>query len=101
MAAVLQAASNSPWTSEFLSSLPIAGLDGTMRNRLGASAANYRARIKTCTFKNVTASADHLHPAHSRPYAVVAMINHELANAGGNGCAALDALIDWVAGSSL
>jgi D-alanyl-D-alanine carboxypeptidase/D-alanyl-D-alanine-endopeptidase (penicillin-binding protein 4) len=99
MAAVLQAASSSPWAPEFLASLPIVGLDGTMRNRLSASPAAYRARIKTGTLKNVTAIAGYVQDADGRPCVVVAMINHDLANQGGR--AALDALIDWVAISSL
>jgi D-alanyl-D-alanine carboxypeptidase/D-alanyl-D-alanine-endopeptidase (penicillin-binding protein 4) len=99
MAAVLQAAGNSPWAPEFQASLPIVGLDGTMRNRLGTSAAAYRARIKTGTLKNVTAIAGYVYDADGRPCVVVAMINHDLANQGGR--AALDALIDWVAVSSL
>jgi D-alanyl-D-alanine carboxypeptidase/D-alanyl-D-alanine-endopeptidase (penicillin-binding protein 4) len=99
MAAVLQAASNSPWAPEFLASLPIVGLDGTMRNRLGSSPASYRARIKTGTLKNVTAIAGYVQDADGRQCVVVAMINHDLANQGGR--AALDALIDWVASSSL
>ncbi len=94
MAAVLQAAGNSPWAPEFLASMPIVGLDGTMRNRLAASPAAYRARIKTGTLKNVTAIAGYVQDADGRPCVVVAMINHDLANQGGR--AALDALIDWV-----
>jgi D-alanyl-D-alanine carboxypeptidase/D-alanyl-D-alanine-endopeptidase (penicillin-binding protein 4) len=70
-----------------------------MRNRLGSSAASYRARIKTGTLKNVTAVAGYVQDADGRQCVVVAMINHDLANQGGR--AALDALIDWVAGSSL
>ena len=101
MAAVLQAASASPWAPEFLSSLPIVALDGTMRNRLGASAAAYRARIKTGTLKNVTAIAGYVQDAQGRQCVVVAMINHDLANQRGNGRAVLDALIDWVASSNL
>lgn len=101
MAAVLQAASASPWAPEFLSSLPIVALDGTMRNRLGASAAAYRARIKTGTLRNVTAIAGYVQDADGRQCVVVAMLNHDLANHGGSGRAALDALIDWVASSSL
>jgi D-alanyl-D-alanine carboxypeptidase/D-alanyl-D-alanine-endopeptidase (penicillin-binding protein 4) len=101
MAAGLQAASASLWAPEFLSSLPIVALDGTMRNRLGASAAAYRARIKTGTLKNVTAIAGYVQDAQGRQCVVVAMINHDLASQRGNGRAALDALIDWVASSNL
>lgn len=94
MAALLQAASASLWAPEFLASLPIAGLDGTMRRRLQDSPAAMRARIKTGALKNVMAIAGYAPDAGNRQCVVVAMINHELAGAGR---AALDALIDWVA----
>jgi D-alanyl-D-alanine carboxypeptidase/D-alanyl-D-alanine-endopeptidase (penicillin-binding protein 4) len=98
MAALLQAASASLWAPEFLSSLPIAGVDGTMRRRLQDSPAAMRARIKTGALKNVMAIAGYAPDAGNRQCVVVAMINHELAGAGRP---ALDALIDWVATAPL
>lgn len=96
MAALLRQASLSPWAPEFLSSLPIAALDGTMRRRLRDSPAALRARIKTGTLKNVVAVAGYVTDAQNRQCVVVAMLNHELAG-GAAGRAVLDALIDWVA----
>ncbi|MES2741594.1 MAG: D-alanyl-D-alanine carboxypeptidase/D-alanyl-D-alanine-endopeptidase [Pseudomonadota bacterium] len=96
MAALLQAAGRSVWAPEFLSSLPIAALDGTMRRRLRDSPAAARARIKTGSLKGVVAVAGFVPDAHNQPCVVVAMINHEQV-ANGAGRAALDALIDWVA----
>jgi serine-type D-Ala-D-Ala carboxypeptidase/endopeptidase (penicillin-binding protein 4) len=98
MAAVLVAASRSDWSPEFLSSLPIAGLDGTMRKRLHDSPAAAKARIKTGALKNVMAIAGFVPDANNQPCIVVAMINHELVG-NGAGRAVLDALIDWVARS--
>jgi D-alanyl-D-alanine carboxypeptidase/D-alanyl-D-alanine-endopeptidase (penicillin-binding protein 4) len=100
MAALLQAASRSQWAPEFLSSLPIVALDGTMRKRLLASPAAARARIKTGTLKNVVAIAGYVQDGNGQPCVVVAMINHELAGSI-SGRAVLDALIDWVASSTL
>ena len=99
MAGLLQAASHSPWAPEFLASLPIAALDGTMRRRLHDSPAAARARIKTGTLKNVVAIAGYVPDTSGQQCVVVAMINHELAGSGGR--AALDALIDWVAQSGI
>ena len=99
MAAVLQAGSRSAWAPEFLSSLPIAALDGTMRRRLGGSPAAARARIKTGGLDNVVAIAGYVPDANNQQCIVVAFINHELVGHGA-GRAALDALIDWVASSS-
>ncbi|MET3130335.1 D-alanyl-D-alanine carboxypeptidase/D-alanyl-D-alanine-endopeptidase (penicillin-binding protein 4) [Oxalobacteraceae bacterium GrIS 1.11] len=99
LAALLQAASLSPWAPEFLSSLPIVALDGTMRRRLRDSPAALRARIKTGTLKNVVAIAGYVPDADNRQCVVVAFINHELVG-NGAGRAALDALIDWVTSTS-
>ena len=98
LAGVLQAMQQSPWSPEFQSSLPIAALDGTMRKRLLGSPAAERARIKTGTLKNVVAIAGYVPDANNQLCVVVAMINSDLAG-NGNGRAAVDALIEWVAKS--
>ncbi|MTW02995.1 D-alanyl-D-alanine carboxypeptidase/D-alanyl-D-alanine endopeptidase [Pseudoduganella ginsengisoli] len=96
MAALLQAAQRSPWQPEFLSSLPIAAVDGTMRRRLAGTPAAMRARMKTGALKNVAAIAGYAPDAHGEPCIVVAFINHDLAG-NGNGRKVGDALIEWVA----
>ena len=98
LAGVLQAMQQSPWAPEFQSSLPIAALDGTMRKRLLGSPAAERARIKTGTLKNVVAIAGYVPDANNQLCVVVAMINSDLVG-NGNGRAAVDALIEWVARS--
>ncbi|KQV89958.1 D-alanyl-D-alanine carboxypeptidase [Massilia sp. Root351] len=96
MAGLLQAAQKSLWMPEFLTSLPIAAVDGTMKRRLKDSAAASRARVKTGTLKNVVAIAGYVPDANGELCIVVAMINHDLTG-NGNGRKALDALLDWVA----
>lgn len=98
MAGMLQAMQQSPWAPEFQSSLPIVALDGTMRKRLLNSPAAARARIKTGTLKNVVAIAGYVPDANNQLCVVVAMINSDLVG-NGNGRAAVDALIEWVARS--
>jgi len=100
MAGVLQAMQQSPWAPEFQSSLPIVALDGTMRKRLLNSPAAARARIKTGTLKNVVAIAGYVPDANNQQCVVVAMINSDLVG-NGNGRAAVDALIEWVARSGV
>jgi serine-type D-Ala-D-Ala carboxypeptidase/endopeptidase (penicillin-binding protein 4) len=96
LARVLEAASKSKWAPEFLSSLPIVGVDGSMRARLRESAAAQSARIKTGSLRNVVSVAGFVPDARGEMHAVVAMINHDRAiDAGGR--AILDAMIDWVA----
>ena len=96
MAGVLQAGLRSKWAPEFQASLPIAGVDGTMRRRLKDTPAFERARIKTGALGNVMAIAGYVPDANGQQCIVVAMINSERA---GGGRAALDALIEWVARS--
>lgn len=96
LAGVLQAGLKSNWMPEFLSSLPIAATDGTMRRRLKDSPAATRARIKTGSLNGVIAIAGYVQDANNQPLVVVAMLNDPRV-AGGAGRAVLDALIDWVA----
>lgn len=95
---ILRAAQAGPWAPEFTSTLPIAGVDGTMRNRLKNSPAAGRARIKTGTLANVVGVAGYVPNRSGRLWVVVGLINHDKAGAGRP---ALDALIDWVARSRI
>ena len=97
LAGVLQAGLRSKWSPEFQSSLPIAGVDGTMRRRLKDTPAYERARIKTGGLSNVVAIAGYVLDANGQMCVVVAMINSERA---GSGRAVLDALVEWVARST-
>ena len=98
LAGVLQAGLKSLWMPEFLSSLPIAATDGTMRRRLKESPAAQRARVKTGSLNGVVAIAGYVPDANNQPVVVVAILNDEHV-ANGAGRAVLDALIDWVARS--
>ncbi|HEX8605335.1 MAG TPA: D-alanyl-D-alanine carboxypeptidase, partial [Pseudoduganella sp.] len=99
LAAVLNAAGESLWAPEFESSLPIVGIDGTMKRRLKGSQAASRARIKTGTLRNGVAVAGYVPDANGEQCIVVAIINHDnMDNGAGRGI--VDALIDWTANSS-
>ncbi|MEO8544584.1 MAG: D-alanyl-D-alanine carboxypeptidase/D-alanyl-D-alanine-endopeptidase [Burkholderiaceae bacterium] len=91
LARLLQIAYQSPWMSELMSSLPIAGIDGTMRrNRSGAVGS---AHLKTGSLRDVTAVAGYVLANSGRRYVVVLLVNH--ANAGASR-AAIDRLLEWV-----
>lgn len=92
---LLRNAYSASYAPELLGSLPLVGVDGSMRNRLKHSTATGRARIKTGTLRNVVAAAGYVPDADQRMWVVVAMINHENARVAKP---VLDALIDWVAG---
>lgn len=77
MAAFLQAAWQSPYAAEFISSLPIVAMDGTMRNRLKNTGIRGQAHIKTGTLRNVRAVAGFVRDNQGDAWAIVAIINHD------------------------
>jgi D-alanyl-D-alanine carboxypeptidase/D-alanyl-D-alanine-endopeptidase (penicillin-binding protein 4) len=87
---LLVAAYASPLMPEYISSLPLVGVDGTMRKRSGAAGS---AHIKTGLLADTRAIAGYVLAASGRRYAVVAFVNH--VNAGGSQ-GALDDLLNWV-----
>ncbi|MFC0252336.1 D-alanyl-D-alanine carboxypeptidase/D-alanyl-D-alanine endopeptidase [Massilia consociata] len=98
MAHLLQAGLRSNWSPEFLASMPIAAVDGTLRRRLHGTPAAGRARLKTGTLRNVVALAGYVPDADGVQNVFVAMVNSEQAG-NGRGRAVLEALVDWVARS--
>jgi len=92
---VLRHMNQSILAPEYLASLPIAGVDGTLRNRLRDSTVAGRARLKTGTLRDVVAVAGYVPNADGEMHAVVALINHPLAR---HEVArpVVDALIDWI-----
>ncbi len=96
MASVLRVGAGSLWYPEFASSLPIAGLDGTMKNRLKAGNAEARARIKTGTLRNSIAVAGFVRDTSQTDWIIVAFINTP-DGAASRGRPVLDELINWVA----
>ena len=99
MVELLQVGLNGPNAADLAMSLPTAGVDGTMRNRLKASVAAGRARLKTGTLRNVTALAGTVPDADGKVWVLAAMVNDD--GGAARGRAALDALVDWVARTGL
>jgi D-alanyl-D-alanine carboxypeptidase/D-alanyl-D-alanine-endopeptidase (penicillin-binding protein 4) len=95
LASVLRAAYRSKWAPEFLSSLPIIGVDGAMQNRLKDGPAREHGRVKTGSLRDVFSVAGYVPDAQGRPCVVVAMINHPAAT-GAVARPILDAVIDAV-----
>lgn len=75
MATMLQAAWRSPYAAEFISSMPIAGSDGTMRKRLRTTALRGEAHVKTGTLNTVRAIAGFSRDNNGNTWAVVAILN--------------------------
>jgi D-alanyl-D-alanine carboxypeptidase/D-alanyl-D-alanine-endopeptidase (penicillin-binding protein 4) len=75
LAQLLQAAWKSPYAAEFISSLPLVAMDGTMRKRLHRTALAGEAHIKTGTLNNVRAIAGYSRDSNGNSWAVVAILN--------------------------
>ncbi len=90
---MLVAAYQSPTMPEFISSMPLAGYDGTMRQRLKTRSVAGNAHIKTGSLNDVRAIAGYVLAASGKRYAVVSIINHRAAPAAQE---AQDALLQWV-----
>ena len=90
LARLLQTAYQSPQMPELMASLPITGIDGTLRR----SRAKFfgSAHLKTGSLRDVTGVAGYIHARSGKRYVLVAIVNHAHANASRP---ALDALIDW------
>ena len=92
---LLQSAWASPVMPELMSSLPVGGMDGTLK-RLKANQG--RTHLKTGSLKDVAGVAGYvLHP-NGRRYVLVAIINHPDANAARP---ALEAMVQWASGPGM
>lgn len=95
MNAVLQHGYDSPYMPEFLASLPINGLDGTMRTRLRDDKLRGNMHVKTGSLDEVSAVAGYVFASSGKKYTVVGVLNHRLADRG-PGIELMDALLTWV-----
>jgi D-alanyl-D-alanine carboxypeptidase/D-alanyl-D-alanine-endopeptidase (penicillin-binding protein 4) len=93
LAQLLQHAAGHPLYPELQSSLPILGVDGSVKSRLKESAAASHAHLKTGTLEGVKTIAGYVRSQKGREWIVVFFINHPCAK---QGQAAQDALIEWV-----
>ncbi len=90
LAHLLVHAWNSSQMPDFVASLPIAGVDGTMKKRVAAAGSAY---VKTGYLSEVRALAGYVFAASGRRYAVVALTNDPHAEAAQ---AAHDEFLQWV-----
>jgi len=96
LARLLENAWHAPRAREFVQSLPVAGLDGTLQFRMQGTAAAGRAFLKTGTLADTRALAGYVQGASGRVYAVAMMVNHPDA---ARATPALDKVIEWMAKS--
>ncbi len=91
LARLLQTAYISGAMPELMSSLPIVGIDGTLRRSKSRTAQGW-AHLKSGTLRDATALAGYVHTPSGRRLVVVAIVNHPNAPAARP---ALEALVDW------
>ena len=89
MARLLQVAMASSAMPELLSSLPVSGVDGTLRRSRSPAG---RAHLKTGSLRDVMGVAGVVLANSGRRYVVVAIVDHANANAARP---AIDALVKW------
>ena len=76
MGRLLELAYRSPLRPEFLSSLPIAGVDGTMRKRFKGTIPEGKMRLKTGLLNDVRSMAGYVTTKSGKEYIVVSFQNH-------------------------
>lgn len=94
LAGMLQSAWRSNLMPEFMSSMAISGVDGTVRRRMRDDGVRGQAHLKTGTLRDARALAGYVLGQSGRRYALVSIVNHAQS-------AAIrpfnDALIEWLA----
>lgn len=90
LARLLQVAYASPLMPELMASLPISGVDGTLRRVQSRAAGS--AHLKTGSLSDVVAVAGFVHAVSGRRFILVAIVNHPNAKAARP---AIDTLVEW------
>jgi len=94
MARVLSAAYHSRFAPEFIASLPLAGIDGTLRSRMNSSPAG-SVRMKTGHLDGVTGVAGYVTTTSGKTYVLVSLVNDPRADYGA-GEPIHAALVSWM-----
>jgi len=95
LAQLLEQAWQSPFQPEFLSSLPIAGMDGTMKKRLNGHIRAGSMRIKTGLLRDVRSMAGYVTTKSGKNYVIVSLQNHPGVQ-NWTGTEVQDALLKWL-----
>ncbi len=92
---LLQLGWESNYRPEFLSSLALAAIDGTMRKRLRPEAPAGRVRIKTGSLNGTRSMAGYIKSNSGQYYSVVMLMNHKKVSYR-SGSRVQDALLRWI-----
>jgi serine-type D-Ala-D-Ala carboxypeptidase/endopeptidase (penicillin-binding protein 4) len=97
MAQVLNAAYHSRFAPEFIASLPLAGIDGTLHSRMKSSPPG-AVRLKTGHIDGVSGVAGYVTAGSGKTYVLVSLINSVRADEGA-GEPVHAALVSWILGN--
>jgi D-alanyl-D-alanine carboxypeptidase/D-alanyl-D-alanine-endopeptidase (penicillin-binding protein 4) len=86
-----------PTMPEYIASLPVAGIDGTLRRRMQTALSSGQAHLKTGFLENVRAIGGYVLDRNGRRHAVVLVINHPNAR---QARPVQEAVVDWVYAAS-
>jgi len=95
MGTLLEFAWRQPYMPEFVSSLSLAGMDGTLRRGFDDASLDGNAHMKTGSLDHVMAIAGYVQARSGRRFAVVSMQNHKDIHRG-PGREVQEALLRWV-----
>ena len=95
MAALLRFAWKQPYMPEYLASMSLTGLDGTLSRRFRGSELVGKAHLKTGSLDHVTAIAGYLQARSGRRFSVVVLQNFEAIHRG-PGEEVQEALLRWL-----
>lgn len=85
----------SPYMPEFISSLPLAAMDGTLRRRFNGAGLEGRMHLKTGLLRDVRSVAGYVLDRAGRRMAVVCLHNHARADSAA-GEAVQEAVLQWI-----
>ncbi|MBI3547234.1 MAG: D-alanyl-D-alanine carboxypeptidase/D-alanyl-D-alanine-endopeptidase [Gammaproteobacteria bacterium] len=92
---ILLAGWRSPYMPEFVSSLPISAMDGTLRKRFNSTELPGQLHMKTGSLRDVRSVAGYVQDRQGRRMVVVCLHNHARADTAA-GEAVQDAILEWV-----
>lgn len=95
LTALLRYAYSSRYMPEYLSSLPLSGMDGTLLRRLHSTRLRGAAHMKTGSLDHVSTIAGYVLGSSGDRYSVVILINHTDAHRG-TGDEVQEAMLNWV-----
>lgn len=93
MVTLLREIQRSPYSAEIEASLPIVGIDGTMRKRHDNCAVTAHGHLKTGSLEGVKSMAGYLQSKSGKQWLIVFFVNHPHA---AQGQAAQDELLEWL-----